>query len=138
MPTDPTTSNQNPGKARCEMGYYTRASGAIHFTPPVEIAGDLSVDWYTDIFRGKGEITGDEIFDLPRNAAASLAELIDAIKRDHPEVVFHGSIDLEGEPGVSDDYLFRLEVTLDGNVFLRQGAIEYSETRERISAERKN
>ena len=120
------------------MGYYTRASGAIHYTPPVEIAGGLSPDWYTDIFNGQGDITADEIPDLPRGAAASLAELIADIKRDHPEVTFHGSIDLEGERAVSDDYLFRLEVTPDGNIFMRQGAIEYSETRERVSAERKN
>tara|TARA_Y100000310_G_scaffold199336_1_gene199319 strand:+ start:400 stop:765 length:366 start_codon:yes stop_codon:yes gene_type:complete len=120
------------------MGYYTRATGSIHYTPPVEIAGGLSPDWYTDIFNGQGDITADEIPDLPRGAAASLAELIADIKRDHPEVVFHGSIELEGERAVSDDYLFILDVTPDGNIFLRQGAIEYSETRERISAERKN
>ena len=113
------------------MGYYTRVSGAIHYTPPVEIADDLSVDWYTENFRGKGEITADEINDLPRGAAASLAALVAAIKRDHPEATFSGSIDLE-EDDVS--YLFRLEVTPDGSVFLRRGAITYSETRERVSA----
>jgi len=117
------------------MSYYTRATGSIHYTPPVEIADGLSEDWYTDIFKGQGDITANEIYDLPRGAAASLAELIADIKRDHPEVTFNGSIELEGEWAVSDDYLFRLEVTPDGNIFLRQGTIEYSETRERISAE---
>ena len=124
------------------MGYYTRATGSIQVTPPIEGRG-LSADWYTFSTDNRGEVTttiesGGEIPDLPRGAAASLAELIADIKRDHPEVTFNGSIDLEGESAVSDDYLVRLEVTLDGNVFLRQGAIEYSETRERISAERKN
>ena len=57
------------------MGYYTQANGTIHYTPPVEIANGLSPDWYTEIFHGQGDITANEIYDLPRGAAASLAEL---------------------------------------------------------------
>ena len=65
--------------------------------------------------------------------AAELATLIERIKTAFPEATFSGYAELESSEG----WHSMIEVTPDGNIWLRDGGeITYSETRERISAEK--
>jgi hypothetical protein len=65
--------------------------------------------------------------------ARELVALIERIKTAFPEATFSGYAELESSEG----WHSMIEVTPDGNIWLRDGGeITYSETRERISAEK--
>ena len=133
------------------MGFYTEVGEsaiAVRAAIPAIKAKELCDDNFFSIRAVAGEVyceigplyTGADTYPFASyrefsggndDLAAELATLIERIKTAFPEATFTGYAELESSEG----WHSMIEVTPDGNVWLRDGGeITYTETRRHISA----